>query len=177
MSSVQVRCVCRVVAFVAAVSLVCASGPPTGAQPRESNPAAGIDLGARGGFAPGGSVRRAPTEETKESPIEFSARGGFATDYIYRGTTLSDHRPAAGAAFEATASGFFYAAARSASVKLPSQPAAEITMSGGVRPTLGNVTFDFGWTRFPYPGEIASAGHVRGHRVLGGRRPCRYQDR
>ena len=48
--------------------------------------------------------------------------------------------------FELTALGILYAGATFASVKLPSQPAAEITMGGGIRPTLGDITFDFGWT-------------------------------
>jgi len=33
---------------------------------------------------------------TSANELEFTARAGAATDYIYRGTTLSDHGPAAG---------------------------------------------------------------------------------
>ena len=40
-----------------------------------------------------------------------------------------------------------------ASVKLPTQPSGEITVSGGVRPTLGPLEFDMGATYFAYPGE------------------------
>ena len=122
-------------------------------------------------------ARTAPPQDGSAGPFEFSARGGFASGLYLPGQTLSDHRPAAGAAFEATAFGFLYAASTIASVKLPSQPAAEITMGGGVRPKLGNVDFDLGWTYFLYPGESAPTGRVRRHRILGGRRPCRHQDR
>ena len=84
-------------------------------------------------------------------------RGGFATDYIYRGTTLLDHTPAVGAAIEA-AFAQLYAGVGVASVKLPTQPSTEITMSGGIGQTIGNVDFDLGATYFLYPGEIVAAG-------------------
>src|SRR5262245_40875171 len=73
--------------------------------------------------------------------LEFDFRNGFATDYIYRGTTLSDHKPAVGAAIEVTFAQL-YAGVGVASVKLPTQPSAEITTTGGIRQTIGNVDFD-----------------------------------
>ena len=95
------------------------------------------------------------------SPVEFSFRAGFASDYIYRGVTLSAHQPAAGAAAE-VALGTFYAAASVATVKLPSQPAFEMSWSGGVRPKLGNVQFDFGATYYAYPNEAPPIGVTKG---------------
>ena len=121
-----------------------------------------INLGSRGGVA--GSTAEQTDQRTDDASdlFEFSARGGFASDYIYRGTTLSAHRPAVGAAFELTALGILYAGATFASVKLPSQPAAEITMGGGIRPKLGDITFDFGWTRYFYPGESPPPDTIAG---------------
>lgn len=113
-----------------------------------------INLGGRG-LSSGEVGRPAPSGERKPEKLEFSARGGFASDYIYRGTTLSDHKPVVGAAFEATYSQF-YAGFGVMSVKLPSQPAAEISMSGGIRPEFGNIQFDLGATYYLYPGEIPS---------------------
>lgn len=95
------------------------------------------------------------------SPVEFSFRAGVASDYIYRGVTLSAHGPAAGAAAE-VALGMFYAAASVATVKLPSQPAFEMSWSGGVRPTLGTVQFDFGATYYAYPNETPPIGVTKG---------------
>jgi uncharacterized protein (TIGR02001 family) len=83
---------------------------------------------------------------------EFSARAGFASDYIYRGTTLSDHTPAAGAAFEARW-GPLYAGTTVATVKLPTQPAAELTFATGLRKEIAAIDFDLGATYFAYPGE------------------------
>jgi hypothetical protein len=50
-----------------------------------------------------------------------------------------------------------YAGMTAASVKLPTQPAAEISIGGGARPALGPVEFDLGVTYFLYPGEAPAA--------------------
>jgi uncharacterized protein (TIGR02001 family) len=114
------------------------------AETPEVTPESAIGLGNRGWSA---AVTKPETDA-----LEFSARAGFASDYIYRGTTLSDHGPATGAAFEATF-GALYAGTTVASVKLPTEPAAEFTMAGGIRPKFANIDFDLGVTYFGYPGE------------------------
>ena len=116
------------------------------AQTTEVSPGGVIGLGNRGWSATDTS------HATSENQLEFSARAGFASDYIYRGTTLSDHQPAAGAAVEATY-GPLYAGTTVATVKLPTQPIAEVTMAGGIRPKIADVNFDLGVTYFGYPGE------------------------
>ena len=118
------------------------------AAPNASPP---INLGGRPWSMPGAA--RAPGLRERLGEIEFGVRAGIASDYIYRGTTLSDRGPAVGAGIEATFAQF-YAGATIASVKLPTQPSAELTVAGGVRPKLGNVEFDFGATYFFYPGEM-----------------------
>jgi uncharacterized protein (TIGR02001 family) len=119
-------------------------------QTGEANAVGSTDLGTRGG--PAAEARPEAKQDDAAGTFEFSARAGFASDYIYRGTTMTDHQPVIGAAFEA-ALGQFYASGTMASVKLPTQPAAEITMGGGVRPRLGSVDFDLSWTYYLYPGE------------------------
>jgi uncharacterized protein (TIGR02001 family) len=122
--------------------------------PAQTSPEVAINLGGRGWSSPSSNV-----DETKRSTDEFSfeARGGFATDYMYRGTTLSDHKPAVGAAFEAAFS-MFYAGVAVASVKLPTQPSAEISASAGLRKTIADINFDLGATYFLYPGETSVGG-------------------
>ena len=107
---------------------------------------------ARSGLAAAAGPLPNTKRATPGNELDFSARAGFASDYIYRGTTLSDHGPAAGAAIEARF-GQLYAGATVASVKLPTQPVAEFTMAGGFRPKIGNIDFDLGVTYFAYPGE------------------------
>src|SRR5262245_23459490 len=148
----------------AALTTLCpvlASGGSAHAQMAVDHAVGSINLGARGGIALAAPVHTMPAQDSPDSPVEFNFRTGLATDYIYRGTTLSAHQPAAGAAFEA-AIGMLYGGGTVASVRLPSQPAAEITMGGGIRPKLGNVQFDFGATYFAYPGEIPPPGVTAG---------------
>ena len=156
------RAIAGVIAIaVAPLWLVSATGGKARAEPRDNTAVGAIGLVSRGGPAGEAPVHTAPPKDGAESPVELSFRAGLASDYIYRGTTLSDRKPAVGAAIEAAFS-VFYAAATVASVKLPTQPAAEITMTGGIRPTVGDVSFDLGWTYFLYPGEIAPVGGSAG---------------
>src|SRR3954451_22216921 len=62
------------------------------AETPEAGPSGAIGLGNRGWS--GAETNRA----TSGNELEFSARTGVASDYIYRGTTLSGGGPAAGAA-------------------------------------------------------------------------------
>jgi uncharacterized protein (TIGR02001 family) len=135
----------------AVLALVTIAGAPAFGQNSADTSGRAINLGSRGWSAPEG----APQQET--SQFELSARAGFATDYMYRGTTLSDRKPAVGAAFEATFSRF-YAGVSVASVKLPTQPAAEVAISAGVREKIADINFDLGATYFAYPKEIMSPG-------------------
>ena len=122
--------------------------------PAQTSPEVAINLGGRGWSSPSSNA-----DETKRPADQFSfeARAGFATDYMYRGTTLSDHKPAVGAAFEAAFS-MFYAGVAVASVKLPTQPSAEISASAGLRKTIADINFDLGATYFLYPGETSVGG-------------------
>ena len=127
---------------------------PAGSGSADAQTGGAINLGARGGIAGSAPTHAAPTQERPDSPLEFSFRAGLASDYIYRGTTLSArNRPSARRSKPLSAS--IYGGGTVASVKLPTQPAAEIAMSGGIRPKLGDVQFDFGATYYFYPGEIA----------------------
>jgi uncharacterized protein (TIGR02001 family) len=139
-------------AVAVAAALLIAGGSAQGQAPSGYSGGV-ISLGGRGWS----SFEAVPvTSDQGAKQLEFSFRGGFATDYMYRGTTLSDHKPAVGAAVEATFAQL-YAGVAVASVKLPTQPAAEITMSGGVRQTIGNIDFDLGVSYFLYPGEISDS--------------------
>jgi len=116
------------------------------AESPEVSPAGAIGLGNRGWSTTDTS------HATSANELDFSARAGVASDYIYRGTTLSDHGPAAGAAVEATF-GPLYAGTTVATVKLPTEPAGEFTAAGGIRRKIANIDFDLGVTYFGYPGE------------------------
>jgi hypothetical protein len=122
------------------------------AQTLDVSPGA-IGLGNRGWSA--SDTSHVPSE----NEFEFSARTGVASDYIYRGTTLSDHGPAAGGAVEARF-GTLYAGSTVATVNLPTDPAAELTAIGGLRPKIANIDFDLGVTYFAYPGAQNNNVHL-----------------
>src|SRR5215813_2436400 len=98
----------RIYAALTTLCLVLASGGSAHAQVAADNAVGSINLGARGGIALAAPVHTVPAQDSPDSPVEFNFRTGVATDYIYRGTTLSAHQPAGGAALEATL-GMFYA--------------------------------------------------------------------
>lgn len=136
------------VAVATAIWLISVTtGPVHGQAPAETSGGM-ISLGSRG-WLPGQGTS---TSDRSANQFGFDVRAGLASDYMYRGTTLSDHKPAVGAAMEATFAQF-YAGVSVASVKLPTQPAAEITASGGVRPKIGDIDLDLRVTYYLYPGE------------------------
>jgi uncharacterized protein (TIGR02001 family) len=151
----------RLFACAALAALAAAPADWAQAQTDTGSATGSIDLGGRGGLAPSPPARATATPDGAASTLEFSARVGIASDYIYRGVSLSARQPALGAGFEATY-GMFYAASTFATVNLPSQPAAEITSGVGIRPTLGPINFDFNWTYFAYPGEMPPPGVTAG---------------
>jgi uncharacterized protein (TIGR02001 family) len=151
----------RIVAIAAVLGLLFTPSRSAHAQTPDGSAAGSINLGSRAGLTAGAPVGAAPRQETAAGPFDFSARAGLASDYIYRGVTLSDHKPAVGAGLEASL-GLLYGGATVTSVNLPTRPAAEITMSGGVRPQLWDIQFDFGATYFLYPGETAPVGGTAG---------------
>ena len=116
-----------------------------------------IALGARGGFSADSPTLRTQPQDRPENAFGYTMGAGMASDYIYRGVTLSDHQPAVGAVFEARY-GNFYGGSTITSVKLPTDPAAELSFSSGVRPSLSGIDFDFGFTYFLYPGEVSATG-------------------
>ena len=135
------------IALLTGISLALASNAAH-AQARDDT-TGGIDIGARGG------LQSKPRPLQPHLPMDRRVRSSSAhapdlQPNISTGTTLSAHQPAIGAVFEA-AFNHFYAGAGVTSVRLPSEPAAEIAMSTGVRPKIGNIDLDLGWTYYLYP--------------------------
>src|SRR5260370_2326506 len=101
-----------------------------------------IALGAKGGFSADSRTLRTQPQDGPANAFEYTMGAGMASDYIYRGVTLSDHQPAVGAVFESRY-GNFYRASTITSVKLPTDPAAELSFTIGARPSRSGIYFDF----------------------------------
>jgi uncharacterized protein (TIGR02001 family) len=87
-----------------------------------------------------------------KSSFEASMTAAIASDYNYRGYTLSDHNPSASATFEGTY-GSAYADASGASVQMPNLSHFQMTDYAGVRPAFGSLTVDTGAEYYAYPGS------------------------
>lgn len=91
------------------------------------------------------------------SMFDFAVGGKLMSDYNFRGISQSDRGPAATAYaegrinFNETFQG--YLGVQGWSVKLPSDPTAEIDIYGGVRATFGALTLDVGVMQYWYPRE------------------------
>lgn len=103
------------------------------------------------------------------APVWDIAFGGaIASDYNFRGISQSDKGPSASAYFEPrfnlNPNLQLYAGIAGASVKLPTDPAAEIDFYAGIRPTFGALSFDLGVIYYYYPKEqqLFSAAGVLG---------------
>jgi len=103
-----------------------------------------------------------------KKPFEISVTSEINTDYIYRGVTLSAHQPSVGVSVEVD-SGPFYVAFQPHSVKLPTNPAAELGFSAGFcKQIFTDVKFDVGVSYLYYTGEmsvppVTSTSYAEGH--------------
>jgi uncharacterized protein (TIGR02001 family) len=95
---------------------------------------------------------QANTTDVPKSSFDASMTTAIASDYNYRGYTLSDHNPSASATFEGTY-GSAYADVSGASVQMPNLSHFQMTDYAGVRPAFGSLTVDTGAEYYAYPGS------------------------
>ena len=94
----------------------------------------------------------APVASTDGFDYAFGAK--IQSDYISRGITQTNHQPGVTAYFEGRynlGDTQLYLGIQPWSVKLPTNPAAEVDLYGGVRQTWGALTVDAGAIYYAYP--------------------------
>ena len=102
--------------------------------------------------------RKAPAAgASDDETFDVELKSFVMSDYIYRGVSLSQRKPSAGASVEAQLYSF-YVGANVQSVDLPTQPASEVTWSAGYRWSVAGFDLDLGANYFWYPGEILAPG-------------------
>jgi uncharacterized protein (TIGR02001 family) len=89
--------------------------------------------------------------------FETTVSGALMSDYIYRGISLSARGPSVSSAVE-VARGWFYVGGQAYTVRLPTDPAAELTVTGGIRREVAGVEFDLAAEYYYYPGETPTPG-------------------
>src|SRR5262249_31390514 len=77
-------------------------------------------------------LQSAQMRESDANALQIEIMPLLTSDYIYRGVSLSGRRPSVGTEIDVERNGF-YVHTEFRSVKLPTQPAAEITLNGGYR--------------------------------------------
>jgi uncharacterized protein (TIGR02001 family) len=79
------------------------------------------------------------------------------SDYLYRGISLSDRGPSVSSLVEVRRS-WFYVSGQFYTVRLPTDPAAELTLTGGIRREFAGIEFDLSAEYYCYPGETPAPG-------------------
>ncbi len=101
--------------------------------------------------------KKGPIAPVVVSPWDFAIGAAVRSDYNFRGISQSDRGPGVTAYGEIRYNVAdwlqAYAGISGSSVKLPTRPSAEIDLYAGVRPTFGNLAFDFGVMNYTYPRE------------------------
>ena len=98
----------------------------------------------------------APAPVVAPTPaFDFAFGGKIQSDYISRGITQTNHQPGATAygelRYNINDNFQAYAGMQIWSVKLPTDPAAEVDLYGGIRPTFGKFSSDLGAIYYWYP--------------------------
>lgn len=81
----------------------------------------------------------------------FSGNVALTSDYVFRGVSQSDSDIAIQGGFDYT-NGMFYAGTWASSIDFADDGTVEVDVYGGVRPTVGPFTLDFGVIGYFYPG-------------------------
>jgi hypothetical protein len=96
------------------------------------------------------------------SPWDVAFGGGIASDYIFRGITQSNHLPSGSVytelRYNLRPNVQLYGAIAAESIDFPNRAAGEIDFYGGIRPTFGALSLDFGAWEYWYPGGNLYSG-------------------
>ncbi len=90
----------------------------------------------------------------------FTGNVALTSDYVFRGISQSDGDPAIQGGFDYTneVGGVpIYAGAWGSNIEFFVDGSLEVDLYGGIRPTLGPVTFDLGFIAYLYPGMDSEA--------------------
>jgi uncharacterized protein (TIGR02001 family) len=107
-----------------------------------------------------GSIKDAPKDEGRKFTYSFSITG--TSDYVFRGISQTDNDPTIQGAIN-IGYGIFYAGVWASGVDFDNAAVLndgeiEADWYGGIKPTWGPLTFDFGVIYYSYPGNGYLAG-------------------
>ncbi len=101
------------------------------------------------------SMKDAPAP-APTSAWDIAFGGGIASDYIFRGISQSNRSPSGNVytelRYNINPNLQFYGAVAAESIDFPDRAGSEIDLYGGIRPTFGKLSLDFGAWEYYYPG-------------------------
>ena len=103
------------------------------------------------GVAAAASAITAAMTGAASAEASFSGNVALTSDYVFRGISQSDSDIAIQGGLDYT-NGIFYAGTWGSSIDFGLDGTVEVDVYGGVKPTLGPVTFDLGVVGYLYPG-------------------------
>lgn len=87
------------------------------------------------------------------APFKLAFNIGANTDYVFRGISQTNEDPSVFGGLDATIGSIGYAGVWVSNVDFGNSTDAEVDVYGGIKPTLGAVTFDIGGIYYAYPGQ------------------------
>lgn len=104
-------------------------------------------------FADGMRKKSIKDEPMAPPPSDWAISYNFAvtTDYVFRGVSQSDQRPAVQAGVDVTYK-IFYIGAWGSTIDFDVDENVEVDIYAGIKPVWGPLTFDFGVIYYWYPG-------------------------
>jgi uncharacterized protein (TIGR02001 family) len=100
-----------------------------------------------------GSIKDAPADEGRKFTYSFSITG--TSDYVFRGISQTDNDPTIQGAIN-VGYGILYGGVWASGLDFDAifnDAEVEVDFYGGIKPTWGPLTFDFGVIYYAYPGE------------------------
>ncbi len=100
---------------------------------------------------------QAQAEDAASPTVAFNI--GAVSDYVFRGVSQTDEKPAIQGGVDVTA-GRFYAGTWASNVDFKDSTSAEIDLYGGFKPTVGKVALDLGVIYYGYVNEPSGADYA-----------------
>ena len=108
---------------------------------------------------PASAAETDASPEAIQSAIDLAFGAAVTSNYISRGITQSDNKPAFQAYMEATY-GIVYAGVWGSTVDFGDDNKAEFDLSAGIRPEFGKLSLDIGYVRYLYSADGDCCGEA-----------------
>jgi len=105
------------------------------------------------------AVPAAPPPPAAANPFDVAFGAFLASDFIYRGFSISDRGPSVGA-YVVPRYEWLYAGLTAISVDLPFRPDALLDFYAGLRPVLGPVVLDMRVTYYHFPNSVTPGTNI-----------------